>query len=109
MNPLSRIQVDSIFLPTDFSEASQAAFYHALKIALASKATLNLLHVSDHDDITSDHDFPQIRETLARWKVLPAESTKNDVNRLGLGVVKAAIKSGNVSQSRAQFSAGASG
>jgi hypothetical protein len=34
-----------IFHPSDFSPASEVAFAHALKIALQSKAKLDLMHV----------------------------------------------------------------
>ena len=44
---LEGIKVESVFHPSDFSEASQVAFVHALKIApQAAKAELNLLLVS---------------------------------------------------------------
>ncbi len=34
----------SIFHPSDFSESSEVAFAHALKIALLAKADLRILH-----------------------------------------------------------------
>ena len=36
-------KVESVFHPSDFSEASEAALAHALKIALVAKATLHML------------------------------------------------------------------
>jgi hypothetical protein len=45
-NPLVSIKVESIFHPSDFSEASEVAFAHALKAALVTKATLSMLHVT---------------------------------------------------------------
>ena len=44
-DPPERIEV--IFHPSDFSEASEVAFAHALKIALVTGSTLNVLHVAD--------------------------------------------------------------
>jgi len=41
----------SVFHPSDFSEASEIAFAHALKIALMSRATLHMLHVSGESDL----------------------------------------------------------
>ena len=44
-NLLEEIKVESVFHPSDFSQASEVAFAHALKIALVAKATLTVLHV----------------------------------------------------------------
>jgi hypothetical protein len=58
-----------IFHPSDFSPASEVAFVHALKIALQSKAKLDLMHVEP--TLTPEKpywlDFPAVRTTLARW------------------------------------------
>src|SRR5947199_10505894 len=73
--------------PSDFSEASLVAFAHALKAALISKSKLALIHVSDNGqrDWT---EFPGVRETLARWKLLPADSPRSAVPELGIDVTK---------------------
>jgi hypothetical protein len=42
---LEGIKLESIFQPSDFSEASEVAFVHALKIALVARAKLTLLHI----------------------------------------------------------------
>jgi nucleotide-binding universal stress UspA family protein len=78
--------------PSDFSESSRVAFAHALKIALQSKAELELVHVQRHK-IGSQKDihwadFPGVRATLARWKILPAGAKAEDVGNLGLRVKK---------------------
>src|SRR6266404_9426488 len=57
---------------SDFSEASLIAFAHALKAALIGKSKLTLIHVSD-DEIDGT-EFPGVRETLERWKLLPPGS-----------------------------------
>jgi nucleotide-binding universal stress UspA family protein len=41
--------IRSIVHPTDFSDLSAAAFAHALRIALAGRSKLHLLHVSQYD------------------------------------------------------------
>ena len=41
------IPIDSIFHPTDLSEASFVAFVHALKIALLAQSELTILHASN--------------------------------------------------------------
>ena len=78
--------------PSDFSKSSEMAFAHALKIALQSKAELELVHVQRHE-IGSERDvhwtdFPGVRTTLARWKILPLDAKPEDVAHLGLRVKK---------------------
>lgn len=87
MNPLEDVRVESIFHPSDFSQASEIAFAHALKTALVTKAKLCMLHVAA-DSNTDFHDFPSVRKTLERWKVIPEGSPKSAVGQLGLDVRK---------------------
>jgi nucleotide-binding universal stress UspA family protein len=77
----------SIFHPSDFSEASEVAFAHALKIALVTRSQLNVLHVSADSDARWS-DFPGVRETLERWRLIPAGSPKQAVANLGIDVRK---------------------
>lgn len=64
------IKVESIFHPSDFSEASAIAFVHALKLALATRSRFSIMHVAvDHS--TEWQDFPGVRETLERWQLIP--------------------------------------
>ena len=79
--------IRTVLHPSDFSEASLAAFAHALKAALISKGKLVLIHVSDEDQ-REWTEFPQVRETLTRWKLLPAGSPPSAVVELGIDVVK---------------------
>lgn len=80
--------IDSVLHPTDFSEGSKVAFYHALKAALLSKSRITLLNVSP--DATSNwSDFPGVRETLERWGLLPPGSSRTAVGDLGIDVRKA--------------------
>jgi nucleotide-binding universal stress UspA family protein len=78
--------------PSDFSQSSRVAFAHALKIALQSKAELEIVHVQRHriGDETDIHwtDFPGVRATLARWNILPAGAKPEDVAKTGLRVKK---------------------
>jgi nucleotide-binding universal stress UspA family protein len=74
--------------PTDFSEASEVAFVHALKLTLATRGTLHLLHVSSHDESVQWQSFPSVRETLERWGMLPAGSPPNAVGTLGITIEK---------------------
>src|SRR6188508_3006354 len=79
--------IDSVLHPTDFSEGCKVAFYHALKAALLTKSKITLLNVSP-DASASWSDFPGVRETLEKWGLLPAGSTKSDVADLGIDVRK---------------------
>lgn len=77
-----------IFHPSDFSRESRVAFAHALKIALCAKADLEIMHVSQRAITEDKHahwtDFPGVRPTLARWKILPANAKAEDVEKLGI-------------------------
>lgn len=84
---VGQARFDTIFHPSDFSSASRVAFVHALKIALDSKAMLQLMHVDTSYQANWD-DFFSVLETLIRWKVLPEGSEKNAVAKLDLSVSK---------------------
>jgi nucleotide-binding universal stress UspA family protein len=76
-----------VFHPSDLSAAGDAAFAHALKAALISKADFTILHVSKKDE--SDwSEFPGVRAMLERWGLLPKNSTRADVSNLGIRVKK---------------------
>jgi nucleotide-binding universal stress UspA family protein len=84
---MSRTNISSIFHASDFSEASATAFVHALKIALVTEATLMMLHVDPSYDADWS-DFPGVRSTLERWRLIPEGSPKSAVGRLGIDVTK---------------------
>ncbi len=76
---------------TDLGQASASAFRHALRIALAQRASLRLVHVhrQDHEAAASFDAFPHVRETLARWGLLAAGApTAAVAEQLGLHVSK---------------------
>jgi len=80
--------IERVLHPTDFSEGSKVAFYHALKAALLSKSRIALLNVSP-DGTSSWSDFPGVRETLEKWGLLPPGSARSAVADLGINVSKA--------------------
>jgi nucleotide-binding universal stress UspA family protein len=82
-----RARLGSVFHPSDFSRASEIAFAHALRIALATQAGLNILHV-DADYDADWADFPGVRSTLERWGRLAAGSPASAVADLGIDVSK---------------------
>jgi nucleotide-binding universal stress UspA family protein len=79
--------IRSVLHPSDFSEASLVAFAHALKATLISKSKLVLIHITKNDQ-GELIEFPRVRETLARWKLMPAGSPQSAVAELGIGVAK---------------------
>jgi nucleotide-binding universal stress UspA family protein len=71
------------------------AFAHALRIALAAKCKLDIMHVdASHDAEWSD--FPGVRELLEQWKILPEGSPRDAVLALGMNVHKAIVEDSNV-------------
>ena len=89
--PLQRI-----FHPSDFTKGSEVAFAHALKLALESKAALEIAHVERHIAANeADNrwtDFPGIRATLSRWGVLPTGAEREDVSKTGIDVKKIVLE-----------------
>lgn len=85
----------SIVHPTDLSFASQDAFAHALRIAVACKSMLHVLHIEAPSAEDDDWDrFPQVREMLARWKMISATATLAEAaEQLGVKFVKASVES----------------
>ena len=79
---------------TDFSSASEAAFAHGLRLALAVRGHFYLVH-AENLDAGEDGDwaaFPGVRSTLVRWGLLPVDADPAAVaDRLGLRITKADI------------------
>lgn len=77
-----------IFHPTDLSVASEMAFFHALKLAVAGRSSLTLMHVTESHGNVHREDFPSIRTTLERWGLIEPGSEKDAVGELGVSVRK---------------------
>ena len=79
-----------IFHPSDFSPASEVAFGHALKIAMQSKAKLDIMHVETRVSPEKPYwlDFPAVRATLTRWGILPEGARRTEVSKAGLRIRK---------------------
>lgn len=85
----SAMYFQRIFHPSDFSDASNMAFAHALKLAVATSGRLTILHTGSDSD--SDwKSFPRVRSTLERWDLLPPGSSTDAIFSLGLDVEKIA-------------------
>jgi len=96
--PLKRI-----LHPTDFSPESQSAFVHALRIAVAARAELDIIHIETTPSASDIERFPQVRETLSRWGMLRDGATSSDVAKLGITVRKLSIQAENPGVGIMQF------
>ena len=66
----------SVLHPTDFSEASQLAFVHALKIALTCGSKLEILRIKSRNLPVNSEAYPPVRGTLERWGFLTKDSSR---------------------------------
>jgi len=82
------LSLESIFHPSDFSQASEVAFAHALKLALVASTELHIMHVTPETNLVHWTDFPGVRSLLVRWGLLPEGSAQEEVARLGPRVQK---------------------
>jgi len=83
--------IRSVVHPTDLSPAGESAFVHALKTALTAKAKFTILHVAPTQGMARGMDwadFPGVRDTLEQWGLLPKNSSRADVSKLGINVQK---------------------
>lgn len=77
-----------VFHPSDFSAGDESAFVHALKIALAARGELSLLHVDPPAGHADWSEFPRVRDTLERWGSLPSGASRDSLREIGLEVKK---------------------
>jgi nucleotide-binding universal stress UspA family protein len=83
----SQFWFQRIFHPTDFSDASNVAFAHGLRLAVLANGRLTILH-SGADG--AGQDFPGVRRTLERWEMAPPDSPREAIFSVGLDVQKIA-------------------
>lgn len=76
-----------IYHPTDFSQGSQTAFEHALKLTLNAQGVIRIVHVGE-EATPPWEDFPGVRFTLEKWGLLESGSAKSEVAKLGIEVQK---------------------
>lgn len=90
--------VQSVLHPTDFSDISEAAFAHALAIALIRQTQLTLLHVTEGGESGRAvwTAFPAVRGTLEQWGLLEPGAPSDAVfDELGVMVKKVALRAGD--------------
>ena len=78
--------IKNVLHPTDFSEVSTVAFYHALKVSLLTKSKFSIMSLDS--DGAEWEDFPSIRKTLEQWQLLPKLSPRSAVAELGIRASK---------------------
>ena len=81
-----------ILHPTDFSPEAFPAFAHAVRLAVAAKGHLTIVHAAP-DGSAAGYEweqFPKVRALLAKWGMLPDWATEDAVfDTLGVRVMKA--------------------
>lgn len=96
--------VHAVLHPTDFSPASEAAFAHALAIALVRQTKLWILHAGTEDAGPDWHSFPAVRETLSRWGLLGADAPRSAIyNDLHVRVAKVTTRENDPVQATLEF------
>jgi nucleotide-binding universal stress UspA family protein len=89
----------SIVYPTDFSLSNAAAFAHAVRLAIAARSALHILHVDEAGAETERNRFPAVRELLTQWQMLEPDAPPDAVKlQLGVTLVKTALSSDDVAQ-----------
>ena len=77
---------------TDFSPESHAAFHHALRLAVAARAALDIVHVGQPLRDADWSAFPKVRQTLAAWGLLAPGAAAGEVEQAtGVRVTKIEI------------------
>lgn len=94
-----------ILVTTDFSAASERAFFHALALTVRSEARLTLLHTrSDTSESVPWDQFPGVRETLTKWQMLPADTPRSAVGeKLNIGITKMVMRDDDPRQGIADY------
>lgn len=86
------LAIGHVLHATDFEAGSTVAFEHALRLACATQSSLSILHVERTADRQPDWSrFPAVRDTLARWGLLPPHAARSDVAALGVRIGKASV------------------
>jgi len=81
-------EIQHVFHPSDFTRGSEAAFCHALRIAVAVKGRLEIFHSRETADGTEWSDFPSATEHLRNWGMIPRDGDHEALAELGLYIKK---------------------
>ena len=89
---------------TDFSSESRSAFLHALRLAVAARCRLDILHVAQPGARHDWKSFPHVREALAKWGLLDAGADTDAIEaKLGVRVAKIEIDHASPAAGLADF------
>ena len=91
-------QLRRILLAADMRAGCEQLFAHGVKLALAARATLNLVNVYAPGDSPSWEALPTVRELLSRWQVLEQDAPVEAYQALGLQVRAEAVAATNVAE-----------
>jgi nucleotide-binding universal stress UspA family protein len=95
--------IRTILHPTDFSDLSGAAFAHALRIALAARSKLQLLHIVKHD-VGVALAFPNVRRLLVQWGLSEEDDSPSEaLTKLGLEVDNISLNGQDPAQGIVRF------
>src|SRR4029078_5979852 len=86
--------IHSILHPSDLSVGNEAAFLHALRLAVAAKSRLCILHSESSGDTegTDWSSVPGGRSALVRWVLLGSDAPRSAVaSELGVQIEKVEI------------------
>ena len=86
-----------VYRPT-FSLSNGAAFAHAVRLAIAARSALHIVHIDEAGAETEQNRFPAVRELITQWQMpSPAHRRRRDEVQLG-NFVKTALASNDVAQ-----------
>ena len=96
--------IRSITHPTDLSSEGAAAFEHALRLAMAHRCRLDVLHVRSPGGRSDWDSFPHVREVLQRWNILEPGARIEDIQaRTGVSVSKVDIRDSDAIDGLSRF------
>jgi nucleotide-binding universal stress UspA family protein len=93
----------SILHPTDYSESGEVAFAHALRLAVAARSALHVLHVGAPGEADTGR-FPSASDLLAKWRMLDESAPPEAIERdLGVACSKTVLDSDDVAGAISSF------
>ena len=100
---VDQLPFQSILHPTDYSEASKVAFAHALRLSVAARSALHLLHVDEEGEETEWARFPSAPELLQQWAMVETATPEALELQLGVRVTKNALGSKDIAAAVSDF------
>lgn len=93
----------SIVHPTDFSDLSNKALIHALRIALTAQCKLRLVHVAKSDQDHDEISFRYLRRILAQWGLVEPDASVTVLNGLGVSIENIRIENSDPAAGIGEF------